>query len=300
MGTTGAGLTCAATKDEHGCWSLEAGALVLASGGVCCIDEFASIKEHDRSTIHEAMEQQTLSIAKAGMIVKLNTVTTIIASCNFKGQYDASVDFATNIAIGTPLLSRFDIILLLLDKPKKSWDIAVSTHLLHTSLDKSSSSELFLTKDSELCLETQWNIEMLREYILYVRKRLNPIMTNEAKLLLVSLCSYHFFIFTICFIFQQRYYNILRQHGDSNNFHTTVRVLESLLRISEAHAKLMFRKEVEISDAIVAIICVSSSSPNSHIDQFQVDGKSLLDSLNFEMQEKYVHNLLQIKCATLH
>jgi DNA helicase MCM9 len=182
MGTTGAGLTCAATKDEHGCWSLEAGALVLASGGVCCIDEFASIKEHDRSTIHEAMEQQTLSIAKAGMIVKLNTVTTIIASCNFKGQFDASVDFATNIAIGTPLLSRFDIILLLLDKPKKSWDIAVSTHLLQTSLDKS--TELLRKTDAD-CLEKQWNIEMLREYVHYVRKRVNPIMTNEAKLLLV-------------------------------------------------------------------------------------------------------------------
>jgi DNA helicase MCM9 len=187
IGTTGAGLTCSATREHSGDWALEAGAMVLANGGICCIDEFNSIRETDRAAIHEAMEQQTLSVAKAGLVVKLSTKTSVIAACNPKGNYDPSADITVNTAIASPLLSRFDIILILLDNHfENTCDKKVSTFLLSQAL--ASGESLPINAFTSHNQSSAWSKEMLSQYILYLRstsefKQLQ--LTSAAKLILV-------------------------------------------------------------------------------------------------------------------
>eukprot|EP00474_Spongospora_subterranea_P006132 CRZ06590.1 hypothetical protein [Spongospora subterranea] len=240
IGTTAAGLTAACIRDGDGEMALEAGALVLADCGVCCIDEFGSIRVTDRASIHEAMEQQTLSVAKAGIVCTLNTRCTVIAAMNPKGTFDATKDLPSNLGIESPLLSRFDMIMLLLDSRDAGWDEQVATHVMN-SLDRAPLDEHAPCPPSPTPVSTSWPFTKLRSYFELI-KTLKPTMTPFSQLILT------------------RYYQLQRRtHRSTTAGRTTIRLMESLIRLAQAHARLMFRDRVLPCDAIQAVICLECS-----------------------------------------
>ncbi|XP_033847326.1 DNA helicase MCM9 [Periophthalmus magnuspinnatus] len=278
IGSTNAGLTVAAVKDG-GDWHLEAGALVLSDGGLCCIDEFNSIKEHDRISIHEAMEQQSISVAKAGMVCKLNTRTTILAATNPKGQYDPAQSLSENVALASPLLSRFDLVLVLLDSRNAEWDRTISSFILE---DRGCPGQ---PADSS----SLWPIDKMKAYFCLI-KRLQPQLSQDANRVLTS------------------YYQLQRQ-SQGRNARTTIRMLESLSRLAEAHAKLMYRETVTIEDAIMAVSVMEcsmqggallgsmnallTSFPEDPVEQYRTQCQLLLEGLHLpQLLQKEMDRLL--------
>jgi DNA helicase MCM9 len=234
-------LACVTVREGSGKeFALEAGALVLADKGICCIDEFGCIRNEDRTSIHEAMEQQTLSVAKAGIVCKLNCRATVIAVMNPKNCiYDNQVSLSSNTGLGTPLLSRFDLIFKLVDTSDAERDSNVTTYLLNRAITGTGFDtvvDAFGNND-----DTPWQIEKLRAYISIVKDRFQPIISDEAALLL------------------ERHYEKVRS-AQSFIIPVTVRFLESLIRLTQAHARLMYRDTATLEDAISVLRVMECSA----------------------------------------
>ena len=223
-GTSGAGLTAAAVRDELGGWSLEAGALVLGDQGNVCVDELDKMRSEDRSALHEALEQQTVSIAKAGIMATLNTRCSVLAAANPKfGTFDQYKTLANQIDLPSPILSRFDLIFVIEDKPDVEKDRELARHILKTH------------QYSNVAYDIE--PELLRKYIAYARKNIHPILTDESNKVL------------------EEFYVSVRTGGieEDTPVPITPRQLEATIRLAEASAKLHLKNEVDASDAHRAI-----------------------------------------------
>ncbi|MFC2154382.1 AAA family ATPase, partial [Candidatus Altiarchaeota archaeon] len=227
-GTTGAGLTATAEKDEfaEGAWTLKAGALVLAGGGICMIDEFDKMNKEDRSAMHEAMEQQTISIAKAGIVTKFKANTAILAASNPKfSRFDNYRALYEQFDIPPTLLSRFDLIFPIRDVLDKELDRSIADHIMKIHINQEPGEELKPEVDPEL----------FRKYIAYSRKNITPKMTEDVSEKIKD------------------YYVQLRFSGGEDTAAATPRQLEALIRLSEASAKMRLSDKVEVTDAERAI-----------------------------------------------
>lgn len=250
-------------------WTLEAGALVLADRGVCLIDEFDKMSDQDRTSIHEAMEQQSISISKAGIVASLQARCAVIAASNpIGGRYDVGLTFSQNVDLTEPIISRFDIICPIRDEVDPFADeqlakFVVRSHIRHhpyaTEKDKEAVRDAIKQDQEAIFQENLENMnsqqvfddptdiepipqDLLRKYIIYARERIHPkfAKVDSEKI--------------------SRLYTELRRESNlTGSIPITVRHIESIIRCAEAHARLHLRDAITDSDVNLAIQTIIDS-----------------------------------------
>ncbi|XP_074349336.1 putative DNA helicase MCM8 isoform X1 [Apium graveolens] len=309
--TTNAGLTVAVVRDSMtGDYAFEAGAMVLADRGLCCIDEFDKMSAEHQALL-EAMEQQCVSVAKAGLVASLSARTTVLAAANpVGGHYNRAKTVNENLKMNGALLSRFDLVFILLDKPDELLDKRVSDHII--SLHAGFAQQLPAAKKLRTASSNTINVDLqeksgslisrlrldpkkdsdfvplpgplLRKYIAYAKTYVTPRMSRPAAEIL------------------QKFYLKLRDHNTSaDSTPITARQLESLVRLAEARARVDLREEITGQDALDVVEIMKESLYDKYVDEYgvvdfarsggmsqQKEGKRFLSALNkqSELQQK--------------
>jgi replicative DNA helicase Mcm len=258
---SGAGLTVSAVKDDfgEGGWTLKAGAVILASGGLAMIDEFDKMDTDDRSALHEAMAQGTVSVSKAGLYSKFKADTSILAAANPKlNRFDQYKSALEQIDLPFSLLSRFDLFFIIKDMLNKELDEDIARHIIktHESAEKyvKSLKEKTISKadleDIEKVISPPVAIEIFKKYVAYARQNIKPILSKDASQLIID------------------YYTKLRDVGrKSGSYSATPRQLEGLIRLSEASAKIKLKQSIDVEDAERAIKVFKTSMEQTAVDK---------------------------------
>lgn len=292
-GSSSAGLTAAAVRDDFGDgqqWTLEAGALVLADQGIAAVDELDKMRSEDRSAMHEALEQQKISVSKAGINATLKSRCSLLGAANPKyGRFDQYEPISEQIDLEPALISRFDLIFTVTDTPDEEKDRNLAEHILTTNyagelttqreqmtnLDVSQGELEEMTEQ----VDPEIDAELLRKYIAYAKQNCHPRMTEEAREAI------------------RDFYVNLRSKGTDEDaaVPVTARKLEALVRLSEASARVRLSDTVEQSDAerVIEIVrsCLQDVGVDPETGEFDAD---IVEAGTSKSQRDRIKNLKQL------
>jgi DNA replication licensing factor MCM2 len=286
QGASAVGLTATVHKDPVTReWTLEGGALVMADKGVCLIDEFDKMNDKDRTSIHEAMEQQSISVSKAGIITTLQARCAVIAAANpLYGKYNPAVTFSQNVELTEPILSRFDILCVIRDTASPMIDEQLARFVINSHINSHPSNEVDdvaeASTDGDLIPQ-----DLLRKYIVYARSHVRPTLQgiDVEKL--------------------EKLYAELRQESMTGaSIPITVRYLESIIRMAEAFARMHLRDVVRQDDIDHAISVTIRSFISAQKQTVQQSLRKVFDKYIVKQRDNFellTHVISEIERETL-